>query len=143
MDSCLRSIECFIRQERYIPLRDYGHRICLVLVYDTHFAVIFRKLSHGKDLLGLFIPYLSTCSQMQTQYYEVLEPSAHETVGDGPVLWNESVEEAPRLAGAVQERLQVILQEEWTPGPVKNLEIWDLRSQATPDGMPAQRWLAV
>lgn len=118
MESRLKSIECFISQEVYLPLGEYRHKVHLAVMYDTYFAVIFRKVTHGNQLLAVQIPYLSTCSQMQTQYYEVLEPSAHEATRDGLVFWSGAVEYVPEWSKGLQREIERLAVEEWEPGPV-------------------------
>lgn len=127
MESRLKSIECFIGQEAYLPLEEYKHKVHLVVMYDTYFAVIFRKLTHGNKLLAVRIPYLSTCSQMQTQYYEVLEPSAHETTRDGLVFWSGTAEDVPEWGGDLRQKVEVVAAGGWRPGPAarRGLEIVD------------------
>lgn len=127
MESRLQSVKCFIGQEAYLPLEEYKHKVHLVVIYDTYFAVVFRKIVHGNKLLAVRIPYLSTCSQMRTQYYEVLEPSTHEATRDGVVFWTGPVEEVPEWRGRLQQVVTELAAQAWKPGPVgaKGVVVWD------------------
>lgn len=135
MESRLKSIECFISQEAYLPLEEYKHKVHSVVMHDTYFAVIFRKLTHGNKLLAVRIPYLSTCSQMQTQYYEVLEPSAHDATLDGLVFWSGAVEDIPEWSKGLRQKVKELAVEGWEPGPVgERLVVLDGRAAVLAHG---------
>lgn len=134
MENYLKCVDSFMSQEKYMPLEDYIHKIHLVVLHETYFAVIFRKLSHGNKLLALRIPYLSTCSQMQSQYYEVLEPSAHEATIDEVVFWSGTVKEIPAWSIEIQNAVRVLAEQDWVPGPVGKTGIATLHAGVSPTG---------
>lgn len=122
MKNRLACIQCFVAQERYIPLEEYNHKIYLFVVYDTFFTVILKKKTHGQDLLAIRIPYRSTCNQMKTLYYEVVEPSNFSSTKDGILLWSCPPEEIPPYPPGLEDRLLTLRKEKFEAGPTKQWE---------------------
>lgn len=125
MDHRLQSLKCFVEQEQHIPQGDFLHKIQLFVLYKDFFVVLFRKVTHGDELLAIRLPYLSTCNQMKTLYYEVVEPSAHDASKDGRVFWAGIKEtDIPIWGAETEQRVQKVSQESWMPGPV---EMWQTK----------------
>lgn len=124
VDSHLECIKCFVEQEQFI--QEYKHKLHLFVPYDTFFVVLFKKTTHPNELLALRLPYLSTCQQMKLLYYDLIEPSAHETTRDGKIFWAGTREDdIPLWSEETQQRVEKILEETqhaWMPGPVASWE---------------------